>query len=278
MIDKKNMTEIESFLGLEEGTFQAAIESDDSKTIELPKGKLVDPETHEIFTKKDLLKRDDNLKEEFQARGVEIAVKEARKEFGLDFQGSRKGDGENIRLLLGASNAKALADAKIEPEKKVQELTDDLTKIRQINETLVQEKNELISSNQIAESKRTIESSILSHLDGTYSLPKERMLTIFNAEHDVIKEGDSFIVKKGGETIKNDQTRDPLPLKDVVSTFSEEFVKKAEGGAAGGDTTGGGKSNLDSFIARQEKEGNPVGSEAFQKNMMVEVEAGTLTI
>lgn len=272
MIDKKNMTEIESFLGLEEGTFQAAIESDDSKTIELPKGKLIDPETHEIFTKEDFTKRIENVKSEAKTAGIEIAVKEARNSLGLDFQG------KTVDNLLEAHSAKVLADAKIEPEKKVQELTDDLAKLKTLNQSLTEERDGLVLSNQQADSRRTIESSILSHLEGTYTLPKERMLTIFNAEHEVVKEGDSFIVKKGGETLKNDQTRDPLPLKDVVSTFSEDFLKKAEGGAAGGDTTGGGKSNLDSFIARQEKEGNTVGSEAFQKNMMVEVEAGTLTI
>jgi len=46
----ENINQVESSLGLAEGTLQEAIASEDAKTIEIPVGKFIDTEKHTKLT------------------------------------------------------------------------------------------------------------------------------------------------------------------------------------------------------------------------------------
>jgi len=83
----ENMTEMETVLGLAEGTLQEAIASDDATKIEIPQGKFIDTDTHVIRTKEDQDTFLKNTREEAKKAGLEQAIKEMRNELGYSFEG-----------------------------------------------------------------------------------------------------------------------------------------------------------------------------------------------
>ena len=265
------MTEIETVLGLAEGTLQEAIASDDAKKIEIPTGTFVDTENNTIFTNKDLLKRDDNLKEEHKKAGLEMAIKDYKRDNDFDF------DGKTLELLLSASNEKVLSDAKIEPDAKILELTGDLKKLKGINEELTINIDTIKQETAVKDNQRKIQGDILESIKGDLTLTKNQILTLFQDEFQVMDEDGKRLIKKGGETLKNPDNMDPLTLADVMPKFLEQFAKKVDGGNGGGDSTNEDKAgSMAAFITEMEGKDHAVGSEEFNKEMGVRIAAKTL--
>jgi len=268
----ENVKELETKLGLAEGTLQEAIASDEAKSIELPKGSIVDTETHVIKTKEDHETFVGNLKEENKKIGVEMAVKEARSSLGLEFEG------KTIDNLIKASNDKALSDAGKEPDAKIKELETDNEKLVNLNKGLQTKFDDEVNSNIKKEGKRSLDSKIIGHMDGEFMIAKDRMLTMFNSEHETSTEDGKTVIRKGGETLKNPDTMEPLTLESVVSDFSKEFVKPVDGGSGAGSTKGGEGTSIDNFTKRMKTNNINENSEAYNKKLAEEMTAGTVTV
>jgi hypothetical protein len=269
----ENINQVESSLGLAEGTLQEAIASEDAKTIEIPVGKFIDTEKHVIRTTEEHETYLGNIREESKKAGLEIAVKGARTDLNYDFEG------KTLENLLKAHGDSVLKGANIEPSAKLEELTGDMDKLKAINLGLEDKYKTLVSESHEKDNRRKIDGSILDSMTGEFTLPKNQLSTLFKAEYQVVEEDGKQLVKQNGETLKNDSTLDPLSLSDIMPKFLEQFAKKATGGAGGGDTTDPGKAgSMEAFIKEMNDKGVSSGSEAFNIEMGKRISDKTLTM
>lgn len=267
----ENMTEIESSLGLAEGTLQEAIASDDATKIEIPQGKFIDTETHVIRTKEDQDVFLKNTREEAKKAGLEQAIKEMRNELGYSFEG------KTLDNLLKAHGDKIQSDAGAEPNAKIKELTTDLEKLRGVNSEWEAKYNTLVSESTAKDNQRRIDTNIFNSIEGEFILPKAQLSTLFKAEYEVVEEDGKQLIKKNGETLKSDSNLEPLSLTDIMPKFLEAFAKPVEGGSGGGDSTGNPKAGtLEAF----EKEMSDAGKSREDMNIEMQrrIKEGTLTV
>lgn len=272
MLNDTTMTKLETVLGLEGGALKAAIESEDSKEITIPTGQFVDSEST-VFTKKELLRRDDKLKETHEQAGKEILVKEYKREKGLEF------DGKSLDHLLSFSNEKALEEAGKEPDAKIKELETKNQKLVESIENWEIKHNGLLESNTKADLKRGNDNDVLGFMSGEYSIPKSDMLTIFNSKHNIDKDGENRIVSRNGEKLEDGKTFEPLGLKGIVEDFAKQYAKDPAGGSGGGDEGGGSTgSNIEAFNKRMKNLGHNIGSETYMQEHAKAIADSTLTV
>ncbi len=271
MLNDTTMTKLEALLGIEGGALKEAMESDDSKEIKIPEGQFVNKETHQVFSNEELTTREDSLKKTHEKAGAEMLVKEYKRANDLNFEG------KGLDKLLEVSNAAALKEAGKEPSEKITELEAKNLKLVGLNEEWESKHDTLLSSNNLAEGKRKTDANILSHMKGEYNISNERMLTMFNSEHDVVTADGVQTISKGGVKLEHEKTFAPLSMDTVVTEWAKDFSKTPEGGNGGGDNGGGSAGgSMDEFNARQKTKGNNVGSEAYMQDQAAEIKAGTL--
>jgi hypothetical protein len=195
-----------------------------------------------------------NFKTTHERAGAEIAVKDARSKLGLDFEG------KTIDNLLKSYEAKVLTDAKIEPEKKVQELTKDIQTLQGTISNLTGEKENLSKEFGSFKRESRVSNIIMSAMPTNIAIPKEDMALIIKSKLSFdTDENDRIVVKNSlGEILKDAQLT-PLEPKTVINSFFAEnagYIKNAGGGAGGIDSNGGGgKMTIDKFIEEKAKAG-----------------------
>lgn len=268
----ENIEQIESGLGLTAGTLKDAIALDENVKIEVPKGKIYDDTTHVIRSNEDHETYIGNIKEESKIAGLEIAIKGVRNDLNLEFEG------KTMDNLIAAHSKKVLSDASIEPDNKITDLNSDLEVLRGKNISLQTQYDDMVSQTAIKDNQRKVDTNIYSAIPENLTLPKDDIMLLFKAKHDVVEEDGKIVVKENGSVMKND-LRDTISVNDVMTKFSEQYVKAVEGGTGQGDTNGQSKGgSLEAFAARMEKQGVPQGSEEFSIAMNKEMEAGTLVV
>jgi hypothetical protein len=269
----ENINQVESSLGLAEGTLQEAIASEDAKTIEIPVGKFIDTEKHVIRTTEEHETYLGNIREESKKAGLEIAVKGARTDLNYDFEG------KTLENLLKAHGDSVLKAANIEPDQKNKELLGDLEKLKGMNSEWETKYNTLVSESSARDNQRKIDGSISDSITGELTLSKSQITTLFKSEFEVMEEDGKQVIKKDGQTLKHDTTLDPLTLADVMPKFLEPFAKKVSGGSGGSDTIEPGKAgSMDAFIKEMNDKGVSSGSEAFNIEMGKRISDKTLTM
>lgn len=266
MIKEEKITLLEKTLRLPEGSLKAAITDEKEVDIELP--------TLKVYTEEEENTRIENVRKEAKTAGVEMAVKEARNKLGLQFEG------KTIDNLLEHHSKKVLADAKIEPEKKVKELQDDNEKLR-TNLTQIQTDfdNFKLNSKKERDSIET-ENVILSKIPQNTLIPQKDVLTVFKANFGIEKdETGNIVFKKNNEVLKNKTTLSPLTLDEVMNDFITPYIKPVQGGAGGGDDTGKDKpGSIQAFQKEMEEKGIAAGSVDFNKEMNKRLADKTLVI
>lgn len=266
----ENLEVIEKSLNLEQGSLQKAIDNEDKVKIEIEE--LVirtkeQDETHQTNLRSE-------LKTEFQTAGLEVAVKEARTEHGLEFEG------KTVNNLLDAFKAKTLKDAEIEPNKRITELEGDITKVRENLTTSEQKYTDLSTSVEKGKSQAGINNSIMDAIKGETTISKTQMLTLFNSEFQTELNADGKIeIKKNGEVLKHATDLTLKSIEDVMVEFSKPFAKQVEGGAGGEDDPGNAKEgSLAAFRKEMKDKGINESSDAFKREMQSRVKAGTLKV
>lgn len=261
----ENLSVIEQTLQLPEGTLLQAIESTEVVKVELPE--------LEVFKKEDYNARIENLKNTFQKQGQDFLVKEAKQKFGLDFEG------KSIDTFAEKLKAKALEEAKVEPNEKVKELQNDLEKLRKN----LEEKDNLIIQKETEfkqkEKKRFIKETLLSKINVETSIPKEDVLTILQSKHEIDIENDTIVFKQNGEILKNSTTLNPKTIDEVYAEFLPNYAKQPTGGKGEKNETGHKKANsLEMFNEEMENKGIALNSEIYNKEMLQRLSNKTLTI
>lgn len=170
--------------------------------------------------------------EDGKTAGSEMTVKELKKKWGIEKEG------KSIDSLFGYVNEKVLSDAKIEPEKKVKELSNSLATLQQ---TLQQKESEW--SGLIQQKDQTIK-SIKSEAILLQSMPKvegyktNHLLAAFRSDGFGIDidENNNVVPVLNGKPLK-DQYEKTLPLDKV---FSDWMTNSGFTAAQGGGGRGAG--------------------------------------
>jgi hypothetical protein len=209
MITQQKAKELAALLQLPEeqqATFITALTSTEEAEIELP--------TVNILSDEDLTKLKNNEYKNGKDKGVEMAVKEAREKLGLEFQG------KTIEGLLEAHGKKVLNDAKIEPAQQVQQLTEDLKKVRSEYDSL---KDQLTQKEQQAQRAATY-SEIYRQIPslGEGALPVDKVVKLMEADGFSFKSENGQIVPYKGEEPVKDKLANILAIKDVIQGYAKE--------------------------------------------------------
>lgn len=261
----KNVGAIESAFKLEPGSLQKAIDNEEEVDVTIPELTIRTLEEDDTRT--------GNLKTQYHTAGMEIAIKTARDEMGLEFQG------KTMANFADAVSKKALEGANIEPNKKIQELEADKLKLQENItglEGVISEKDTLFKKET---QKRTIDNLIEKNITGELSLPKSDVSTLFKSKYDVsLDETDKLVISKGGEVLKNKTTLSNLGIDEVMKDFLPNYTKKVQGGAAGGDETGGKAGSMEAFNKEMEAQGNNIGSQPYNEELNKRIREKTLSV
>ena len=270
-----------SIVEINDDELNKAIE-DKAESIEIKSEEL------EVRSKADFDTYIGNLKSESQKIGEEIGRKELFKSLEIESEGTgaHKDVNKSKDLIQNWSNgltSKALEDAKIEPDKKVQELTNDLNTMRSNfeNEKTRADKAE----SNFTEFKTNIEKTnlIRKALPDNLALPEEDVMLIINQRVNIGKnENGSFVgLNQDGSVMKNSNL-EPLSVKEVLSPFFENnphLLTKPSGGAGGGDSSGGSsKQSIEDFTKEMREQGFAPNSPKFNEIMQSRMKEGKLEL
>lgn len=266
----KNISEIESALGLKSGELQQAFTDSEEKVIDIS--------GLEIVKKDDYTTRISNIRSEAANAAVEMAIKKARNDSGLEFQG------KTMENLLGAYKNKVLAEANLNPDKRVTELEKDLGLMRTNYETAAKQLEEVKTEFKQKENARNIDSLVVSKLSEKLPNPKipmQDVVTIFKTKNkiQVNENGGIVFVDDKGEIKKNPSTLNPLTIDEVLPDFVTPYASLPEGGGGGGDSpTQSKKGTFQSFLEEMDKAGIKENTTKFNEEMNNRIKNKTLVL
>jgi hypothetical protein len=261
-----NLEMLEQSIGLEPGKLQEMITSEEEHSLTL--------DNYVITTKDDLMTKEENIKREAKQAGLEIAIKKARNDLGLDFEGKK-----TLEPLLEAYAKKIEAEAKKDPNEKYDSLKSDFEKLQGMNAEWEQKYMNLENTYKQREQTRTINEKLLNAISDNTTIPKEDILAIAKARTD-FKVGENGIeIIKDGQVLKNEQNLNPLTVDEYMKDFVKPYLKPVEGGAGGKDSrSGANETSFEMFEKRMEEKGINVGSSEYNAEMSKAISNGTLKL
>lgn len=213
--------------------------------------KVAIPEGLISLTSDEAEARDNNSKNDGIKTGKEIGVKEVRTKAGLE-----DSVGKDPEKVAQAIAAKAVADAKIEPDKKVTQLNEQ---IGQLQKATGEKDAEIATLRSKADGAMTDAEILGAFPKGRKDeLSDKHYLTLLKSDYQFEKIDGKTIVKKDGVTLSHPNTKAPLPLDEALTTVftDSKWINAAAGAGAGG---GGGRGSGDNnkpgvFTKRSEVE------------------------
>lgn len=252
--------------------------------LELKSDKLIEKtEDTIIYSKEDFETYTTNVKkkeyEDTKDKAREMAMKDVRDEFGFTFDGYK-----DVKTFASTVKEKIIEEAKIDPSKKVEGLTEDL---RLVRENLKNKETEFETFKQGIQQKETRakKDTILSTL-----IPKEglvvssdiTLMALKNKGFDVnITEAGKNEFIFNGEIIKDPSTLEPTDGKSfVLDKLKEmELISKPGGGNGGDDETGGGKEgSYEAFVKEMKAQDIEEGTSKFSEEMTKRIKDKTLVM
>lgn len=225
----KNLIELAKFVEGGAEVLQKAIESKDEIEIKPIAGEFVTDEA--LNTLKQT--RFEEGKKEGHTIGYDFAIKDVKKDFGLDIEGKDR------KVIVDAVKQKIIADAKIDPDKKVKELQESLEKLQGTYQTDLKTKDNEIETYKQTLQGFKINSDLAAHLPaGLNGIKPQHFATIARTEYSFDYEGDQLVAKKNGAVIK-DKMEKPVPVADILSEFAKTNGWIGEPGRGGGPQGGG---------------------------------------
>lgn len=233
--------------------FAKALQSETDTDYKLDLGGLV------IRTKDEEEQIRENLLSEAKTKNftdaMEIQIRNMKKDLGLEFEGKRQED------FIEAFKSQVLSEAKVEPNKKIEELTGSLDALRQ----QVSEKESAYAQLQssVENEKRKFKAqSLIPNLPEGLGLTKDEATSLYFLTHEIKEDG----IYRNGEKLK-DKMEKPLSFEDSVSSFVEsKGWNKAQaptgrGGGAKGEGSSGLPTSLDEYDNYIKEKGWTKGSQ-----------------
>jgi hypothetical protein len=225
----KNINELAKFVKGGADVLQKAIDSEDEQSLEFIEGSFVS-ET-DLETMKETVRNDG--KREWNAVGYDHAMKDIKKDFGIELEGKDR------KAIVDAVKSNILTDAKVEPNKKISELTTSLDNLRATFDT---EKNNWEQSETQYKGKlRDI--SVMSELQKSTpdikGLNIGQFTTLVKSEYDFdFDESGVLFAKKNGQPVK-DKMEQIIPVKNILTDYATQNGWFSSNGRGGGDDQGG---------------------------------------
>lgn len=242
MLKKSTIDTIEKTLGITAGELAKAISDEEEKEVTIPKLHTYTDEEWEKYESELEKERDEERKKKFDEGrevGVKAEVNRLSESTGVTLEGTKK----TFENFTEAYKKKVLEEAKIEPQKQVEELKDDLQKVREELEvaqsTLSEKDNEYKTNLKAYKTEQEI-SKIIPVDRLNEHINADDVPTIIKSNFDFDFSNDNFVIKeKGGDIIK-DKTRQPVNPKEYVLDFLKERKYISENGRGAGDSGTGG--------------------------------------
>lgn len=229
----------------------------------------------------------ENTEKAAQVVGMEIGRKNLLKGFGIEVDGAHKEESKSIEAFTSHITSKVaseLENAKIAPDKKVEELQKDKDQLI-LNNTSLQEQFDNFKKDSVVKDQNQKRINTLSGLIPENTLnTREDTLTIMSVKLNTgfSEEGIMFGIGEDGKPMKNTKTMEFLSMKEVVSNFfddNQSLLKGSSGGANGGDSSGGdNKQTFEEFVEETSKDNIAPNSTAFNTLMIERQKAGTLEV
>lgn len=261
MLKTETINSIAKLLRVEPQDLEAKIKSEGEEDITLPELKVFTDEEFKTRLKNETTSSYNDGK----TAGVEMLVKDKKKELGLDFEG------KDLDSLLNHVTEKVKKESG-KPNERVQELENDIKKLNQTHQQALQEREQKLGEFQKKYNQSVISNQLLNIVPNETTIPKEDVLTLFHANFQTeLTEDGRTVVKRNGEVIKDPTTASERELKDVFQEFITErkYVKQTPG--RGGDNEfGKGGITTKSISAFQEqwqkKTGKELNSPEFERD------------
>ena len=246
MYTKETLKKIADVLKLDVSVFEANLKSDKEETLEVPT----------LFTEDEKKSFGENRFTEGKKAASEILVKDLKVKHGLEF------DGKSVDMLLEKFSEKVIADANIKPDEKVKKLDTENKELKSKLQLALDKEQSLTKDYEGKLFHVGITTEVLKNIPKETIIPPEDLVELFMNRYRVVKEDNGVITYKGSDKIV-DKVLNPVPLKDVVTQFSEPYIKR--NGMGGGDTSGGGTvgkfTTMSSFVDYCQKNGIDLMSE-----------------
>lgn len=257
MLKKETLQAIATLTKTKVETLEAAIKDANEIDVEIP-AELT------VLTKEELDARDAAQKKLGEKDGVEIGIKQVKKAANLPEDAPSKDPVKVAQAIID----KATTDAKVKPDEKVTQLTEQVTLLQK----QLGEKDTEITTAKTAAQQAALDTRILT------SFPKERASTLTDGEYLTLikaslqfKEVDGkLIVEKDGHVLRHPKTTDPLPMNDAIASIFTDRKWITEDGAAGGGRGAGDKGGGSGFRkasevkAKYEADGKNINGEHGQ--------------
>ena len=218
-------------LGVDVEALTKAIASEDEVEVSFKSDVTIMDDAALTSLKDDMKKAGYN---EGKTAGVEIAIKNAREKYGLEFEG------KTIDNFAESLKTKALNDAKIEPNKKIQDLTDSLSNLQKQYTTDIESKESEITRLQSEMKGSKIKATIQGLMpQGIKAVKPNQFATLIGMEYEFDYDENGNLVAKKNGTILKDKLEKPLPVADILGDFARNNGWVDKDGRGDGDAGGG---------------------------------------
>ncbi|WP_346320775.1 hypothetical protein [Chitinophaga sp. YIM B06452] len=264
MLNEATQKAIAKLLRMDEAAFTTALK--DEKEVEVKLPELT------AFSADELRARDENTKRtgynEGKTAGEELLIKGQREKLGLTFEG------KDPDAFITALKEKILSDAKVEPNKQLQEKEVMITNLQKNIQTL-QGQVSTLEGEKTAISNR---SKLLAYFpeNTKTSISPSDILTLAEANGFSFKEENGILVPSlNGQVVRDATTQNPIPAQQWLPNFLKEknYIVAEEpnrgGRGAGSDKmTTGTATKMSEATKAWEAEGKSANSAEFQAHVL----------
>lgn len=207
-LNKDLISNIASVFGVTAEDLTAKLTSDKPEELKL---------AGQLFTDDELKSRDSSKYNEGKQAQEEMLVKQAKKDLGYDFEG------KSFDQLLKYHEEQLKGKYSKNSNERVSELEKDIDKLKKAYEADIEKLNSENQSLSARYKEQENKNYLLSIMPKETALKPEAVITLFNSEFSIDTEEGKKVIKRNGETLKNEKTASPL---DVDSVFNDWLVKE----------------------------------------------------
>lgn len=170
--------------------------------------------------------------EEGKLAGSEIFAKELKRKAGIEREG------KSLDVIYGYLTEKFTADAKVEPNQKIRELTDSLTNLQKTFETEKNQWTQTTTALQGQLEQKDIDFYATANIPSLNGIKPSHALLIYKQERQLKKdESGNIIIYKGGKPLK-DQLEKNIDFTTDFTSFARENGWIGSSGRGGGSESG----------------------------------------
>lgn len=249
--------QIASLLKIKEADLDKAITDEAEVELAIPEGL-------NVLTAEELETRDETQKKLGEKAGREIGIKEVKKAAGLPEDAPSKDPVKVAQAIV----EKATKDAKIEPNEKVTQLTDQVGLLQK----QLGEKDTEIEGLKTTASQASLDRKILSAFpkNRATTLNEDEYLTLLKGGYKFTEQDGKIVVEKDGKPMRDSKTTDFLPVSEALTQIFTERKWISEGeqtpggrGGSGGAGGNGKYTKLSEIKAEFDKQGKSTLGEEF---------------